>query len=73
MIGARMVVSCDRSWLPPRFTVGQEAVEWLYWDVDVLFPPVFGCYAVQLGQRELLPIGVEPAITDYHRRRAEVQ
>jgi glutathione S-transferase len=45
--------------------------EWLYWDVDVLFPPVFGCYGVQLGQRKLLPICVEPAIADYHRRRAE--
>jgi glutathione S-transferase len=45
--------------------------EWLYWDVDVLFPPVFGCYGVQLGQRKLLPISVDPVIADYHRRRAE--
>ena len=45
--------------------------EWLYWDVDVLFPPVFNCYGVQLGQRGLLPIEVEPAIADYHRQRAE--
>ena len=45
--------------------------EWLYWDVDVLSPPVFGCYGVQLGERKLLPISVEPAIADYHRRRAE--
>jgi glutathione S-transferase len=45
--------------------------EWLYWDVDVLFPPVFGCYAVELGLKKLLPISVEPAIADYHRRRAE--
>jgi len=45
--------------------------EWLYWDVDVLFPPIFGCYGVQLGQRGLLPIDVEPTIADYHRRRAE--
>jgi len=49
----------------------QSVREWLYWDVDVLFPPVFGCYGVQLGQRKLLPISVEPAIADYHRRRAE--
>jgi glutathione S-transferase len=49
----------------------QAVREWLYWDVDVLFPPVFGCYGVQLGQRGLLPLNIEPAIADYHRRRAE--
>src|SRR5947199_3434968 len=27
----------------------QEVREWLYWDVDVLFPPVFNSYAVLLG------------------------
>jgi glutathione S-transferase len=59
-----------------RFQGGDAATrqavrEWLYWDVDVLFPPVFGCYGVQLGQRGLLPLNIEPAIADYHRRRAE--
>ena len=49
----------------------QAVREWLYWDVDVLFPPIFGCYSVLLGQRKLLPISVDPAIADYHRRRAE--
>jgi glutathione S-transferase len=49
----------------------QAVREWLYWDVDMLFPPVFGCYATQLGQRKLLPIDVEPAIAAYHRQRAE--
>jgi glutathione S-transferase len=49
----------------------QAVREWLYWDIDVLSPPVFGCYGVQLGQRKLLPISVEPAIADYHRARAE--
>jgi len=49
----------------------QSIREWLYWDVDVLSPPVFGCYAVELGQQKLLPISVEPAIADYHRRRAD--
>jgi glutathione S-transferase len=52
-------------------TTRQAVREWLYWNVDVLFPPVFGCYGVQLGQRKLLPIDVEPAIADYHRGRAE--
>jgi glutathione S-transferase len=49
----------------------QAVREWLYWDIDVLFPPVFGCYAVELGQRKLLPIEVEPAIAAYHRQRSE--
>jgi glutathione S-transferase len=49
----------------------QAVREWLYWDVDALFPPIFNSYAVQLGERKLLPISVEPAIADYHRRRAE--
>jgi glutathione S-transferase len=43
----------------------------LYWNVDVLFPPIFNCYSVQLGQRGLLPIHVEPTIADYHRQRAD--
>lgn len=49
----------------------QAVREWLYWNVDALFPPVFNCYGVQLGQRGLLPISVEPMIADYHRKRAE--
>jgi glutathione S-transferase len=45
--------------------------EWLYWDVDALFPPIWNCYGVQLGQRKLLPINIEPSIANYHRERAE--
>ena len=41
-------------------TTRQAMREWLYWDVDVMFPPIFNCYGVQLGQRGLLPIHVEP-------------
>jgi len=37
-----------------------------------LFPPIWNCYGVQLGQRGLLPIHVEPTIAEYHRRRAEM-
>ena len=55
----------------PDVATRQVVREWLYWDVDVLFPPIFNCYGVQLGQRKLLPISVEPMIADYHRRRAE--
>jgi glutathione S-transferase len=49
----------------------QAVREWLYWSVDALFPPIFNSYGVQLGQRGLLPISVEPVIADYHRKRAE--
>ena len=53
-------------------TTRQAVREWLYWNVDSLFPPVFGCYGVELGRQKLLPISVEPAVADYHRRRAEM-
>ena len=45
--------------------------EWLYWNVDVLFPPIFNCYGVELGRQKLLPINVEPAIAAHYLRRAE--
>jgi glutathione S-transferase len=51
--------------------IRQMVREWLYWNVDVLFPPIFNCYGVQLGQRGLLPIQVDPTIARYHRQRAE--
>jgi glutathione S-transferase len=49
----------------------QAVREWLFWAVDTLSPPILGCYGARLGQRGLLPINVEPAIADYHHRRAE--
>lgn len=50
----------------------QRVREWLYWEVDALFPPIFNCYGVFLGKNNLLPISVDPAIADYHSRRAEL-
>jgi len=55
----------------PDSVARQHVREWLYWDVDVLFPPIFNCYGVQLGQRNLLPISADPVIADYHRQRSE--
>jgi glutathione S-transferase len=55
----------------PDSATRQAVREWLYWDVDVLLPPIFNAYGVQLGQRGLLPIHVEPTIANYHRQRAE--
>lgn len=52
-------------------TARQFVREWLYWEVDVLFPPIFDCYGVQLGRKGLLPISVSPEIAEYHRRRAQ--
>jgi glutathione S-transferase len=49
----------------------QATREWLFWDLDVLFPPIFGCYGVRLDQRQLLPLHIPPAIADYHRHHAE--
>src|SRR5215203_7076531 len=49
----------------------QAVREWLYWDVDALFPPIFNCYGVQLGERHLLPIEVDPVIAAYHRQHSE--
>ena len=55
----------------PDSATRQIVREWLYWDVDALFSPIFNCYGVELGQRGLLPIHVEPTIANYHRQRAE--
>jgi glutathione S-transferase len=55
----------------PDSATRQIVREWLYWDVDALFPPIFNCYGVELGQRGLLPIHVEPTISNYYRQRAE--
>ena len=49
----------------------QAVREWLYWDTDALFPPIFNCYGAELGRQKLLPISVAPMIADYHRGRAE--
>ncbi len=48
----------------------QRVREWLYWEVDALFPPIFNCYGAFLGKNNLLPISVELSIADYHSRRA---
>jgi glutathione S-transferase len=49
----------------------QAVREWIYWDVDVLYPPIWNCYGVHLGEKKLLPISVDAVIARYHRQRAE--
>jgi len=33
----------------------QAVREWLYWDADTLYPPIYGCYSVLLDRGKLLP------------------
>ncbi|MDB5409765.1 MAG: gst-2 [Rhodospirillales bacterium] len=55
----------------PAAASRQAVREFLYWDVDALSPPVYGCYSVSLMQRKLLPLEIAPAVADLHRQRAE--
>ena len=58
--------------LTPEFrVVHQRMREWLYWNTDRLAPPIYSCYGIKLGQLKLLPAVFDPAIVEYHRRRAE--
>jgi glutathione S-transferase len=52
--------------------VRQHVREWLYWEADVLFPPIFNSYGVHLGQQKLLPITVAPQIAEYNRHKADL-
>ena len=45
--------------------------EWLYWDVDALFPAIFGCYAAELDRKKLLPLNIDPAIAALRHKGAE--
>jgi glutathione S-transferase len=40
----------------------QDIREWLFWDADRLFPPLYGWYSVSLGQRGLLPLSDDAAV-----------
>ncbi len=49
----------------------QQIREWLYWNADRMGPPVYGCYGVVLGRRNLLPIATDPVLAADHRKHAE--
>jgi glutathione S-transferase len=55
----------------PDPVVRQVVREWLYWDVDALFPAIFGCYAAELDRRRLLTLNIDPAIAAFRHRGAE--
>jgi glutathione S-transferase len=40
----------------------QDIREWLFWDADRLYPPLYGWYGVELGRRGLLPLSFDPAV-----------
>lgn len=43
-------------------TTRQDIREWLFWDADRLYPPLYGWYGVDLGRRGLLPLSFDDAI-----------
>jgi len=40
----------------------QHVREWLFWDADRLYPPLYSWYSVELGRRKLLPLSFESAV-----------
>ena len=43
-------------------TARQHIREWLFWDADRLYPPLYGWYGVELGLQNLLPLSFDPVI-----------
>jgi glutathione S-transferase len=43
-------------------TTRQEIREWLFWEADRLYPPLYGWYGVELGRHNLLPLSFEDAV-----------
>jgi glutathione S-transferase len=47
----------------------QDVREWLCWNADILSPPLFNWYGVELGRRGLLPLSFDTGVvTDFQRR-----
>jgi glutathione S-transferase len=49
----------------------QEIREWLFWDADRLYPPLYGWYGVELGRRGLLPLSFDDAVIARWNTRGE--
>jgi glutathione S-transferase len=43
-------------------TARQDIREWLFWDADRLYPPLYGWYGVDLGRRNLLRLSFGDAV-----------
>jgi glutathione S-transferase len=53
------------------FAMRQVVREWLFWDADRLYPPLYGWYAAELGRRKLLPLAFENAVVDRWQQLGE--
>jgi glutathione S-transferase len=52
-------------------TARQHIREWLFWDADRLYPPLYGWYGVELGRRGLLPLAFDPVLAaEFDRKGA---
>jgi len=40
----------------------QDIREWLFWEADRLYAPLYGWYGVELGRRGLLPLSFDPGV-----------
>jgi glutathione S-transferase len=47
----------------------QHIQEWLFWDADRLYPPLYGWYGVELGKRNLLPLKFDPVVVAEFERK----
>jgi glutathione S-transferase len=47
----------------------QHISEWLFWDADRLYPPLYGWYGVELGRRKLLPLDFDPVVVAEFERK----
>jgi glutathione S-transferase len=46
----------------------QDIREWLFWEADRLYPPLYGWYGVELGRRKLLPLTFdEPVVARWQK------
>ena len=49
----------------------QQVREWLFWDADRLYPPLYGWYGVALRDRKLLPLAFDPmVVAEFDRKGA---
>ena len=55
----------------PNPMARQAMRKWLYWDVDALFPAIFGSYSAELDRKKLLLLNIDRAIAAFRHKQAE--
>jgi glutathione S-transferase len=63
--------TCLRPSVVSRARIQRPDRRWLYWDVDTLFPAIFGCYAAELDRKQLLSLNIDPVIASFRHKSAE--